>query len=75
MEACVDAGEKDEALKYIPKLSDPKEKAEVNHYPYKGVFATSTEYRGITFFPELLFSFFEEKKSDSEFLLEFANTP
>lgn len=33
VEACVDAGEKDEALKYIPKLSDPRERAEVttNH--------------------------------------------
>ncbi|KAL7087130.1 hypothetical protein ACP275_13G047200 [Erythranthe tilingii] len=28
VEACVDAGEKDEALKYIPKLADPREKAE-----------------------------------------------
>ncbi|PIN25618.1 Vacuolar assembly/sorting protein VPS16 [Handroanthus impetiginosus] len=28
VEACVDAGEKDEALKYIPKLSDPRERAE-----------------------------------------------
>lgn len=35
VEACIDAGEKDEALKYIPKLSDPKEKAEVNHYQHK----------------------------------------
>nr|DAD32193.1 TPA_asm: hypothetical protein HUJ06_011044 [Nelumbo nucifera] len=29
VEACVDAGEKDEAIKYIPKLADPREKAEV----------------------------------------------
>lgn len=29
MEACVDAGEKGEALKYIPKLADPRERAEV----------------------------------------------
>ncbi|GER53384.1 vacuolar protein sorting-associated protein [Striga asiatica] len=28
VEACVDAGEKDEALKYIPKLADPRERAE-----------------------------------------------
>ncbi|XP_041994658.1 protein VACUOLELESS1-like [Salvia splendens] len=28
VEACIDAGEKDEALKYIPKLSDPRERAE-----------------------------------------------
>ncbi|XP_010271337.1 PREDICTED: protein VACUOLELESS1 [Nelumbo nucifera] len=28
VEACVDAGEKDEAIKYIPKLADPREKAE-----------------------------------------------
>lgn len=30
VEACVDADEKGEALKYIPKLSDPRERAEVN---------------------------------------------
>lgn len=38
MEACVDAGEKDEALKYIPKLSDPRERAEVTslHHIYIG---------------------------------------
>lgn len=29
MEACVDADEKGEALKYIPKLTDPRERAEV----------------------------------------------
>lgn len=29
MEACTDADEKGEALKYIPKLADPREKAEV----------------------------------------------
>lgn len=29
MEACIDADEKGEALKYIPKLADPREKAEV----------------------------------------------
>lgn len=29
VDACVDAGEKDEALKYIPKLNDPRERAEV----------------------------------------------
>ncbi|GFQ05879.1 protein vacuoleless1 [Phtheirospermum japonicum] len=28
VEACVDADEKDEALKYIPKLADPRERAE-----------------------------------------------
>ncbi|KAJ8753400.1 hypothetical protein K2173_019799 [Erythroxylum novogranatense] len=28
VEACIDAGEKGEALKYIPKLSDPRERAE-----------------------------------------------
>ncbi|KAK6157102.1 hypothetical protein DH2020_011350 [Rehmannia glutinosa] len=28
VEACVDAGEKHEALKYIPKLADPRERAE-----------------------------------------------
>ncbi|KAL6553852.1 vacuolar protein sorting-associated protein 16 [Orobanche minor] len=28
VEACVDAGEKDEALKYIPKLADLRERAE-----------------------------------------------
>ncbi|KAK4398216.1 protein VACUOLELESS1 [Sesamum angolense] len=28
VEACVDAGEKDQALKYIPKLADPRERAE-----------------------------------------------
>lgn len=37
VEACVDAGEKDEALKYIPKLSDPRERAEVNYQPLKYV--------------------------------------
>lgn len=30
VEACVDAGEKDEALKYIPKLADLRERAEVS---------------------------------------------
>lgn len=30
MEACIDADEKAEALKYIPKLADPRERAEVN---------------------------------------------
>ena len=29
MEACIDADEKGEALKYIPKLTDPRERAEV----------------------------------------------
>jgi len=29
VEACIDAGEKGEALKYIPKLADPRERAEV----------------------------------------------
>lgn len=29
VEACIDADEKGEALKYIPKLADPREKAEV----------------------------------------------
>lgn len=29
VEACVDADEKGEALKYIPKLADPRERAEV----------------------------------------------
>lgn len=29
VEACVDAGEKEQALKYIPKLADPRERAEV----------------------------------------------
>lgn len=28
VEACIDAGEKGEALKYIPKLADPRERAE-----------------------------------------------
>ncbi|XP_051136624.1 protein VACUOLELESS1 [Andrographis paniculata] len=28
VEACVDAGEKEQALKYIPKLADPRERAE-----------------------------------------------
>ncbi|GFZ05508.1 vacuoleless1 [Actinidia rufa] len=28
VEACIDADEKGEALKYIPKLADPREKAE-----------------------------------------------
>lgn len=37
VEACVDAGEKDEALKYIPKLSDPRERAEVNYQPHEYV--------------------------------------
>lgn len=32
VEACIDAGEKSEALKYIPKLTDPREKSEV-HLP------------------------------------------
>lgn len=30
MEACIDADEKDEAVKYIPKLSDPEDRAKVN---------------------------------------------
>lgn len=30
VEACIDADEKGEALKYIPKLSDPRERAEVS---------------------------------------------
>ena len=29
VEACIDAGEKVEALKYIPKLADPGEKSQV----------------------------------------------
>lgn len=29
MEACIEADEKGEALKYIPKLADPRERAEV----------------------------------------------
>lgn len=31
VEACIDADEKGEALKYIPKLADPREKAEVGY--------------------------------------------
>lgn len=31
MEVCIDANEKAEALKYIPKLADPRERAEVGH--------------------------------------------
>ena len=30
VEACIDAAEKGEALKYIPKLADPRERAEVS---------------------------------------------
>lgn len=30
VEACIDAGEKGEALKYIPKLADLRERAEVS---------------------------------------------
>lgn len=30
VEACIDAGEKSEALKYIPKLTDPRDKSEVS---------------------------------------------
>lgn len=37
VEACVDAGEKDEALKYIPKLSDPRERAEVTTIHHKNM--------------------------------------
>jgi hypothetical protein len=29
VEACIDADQKIEALKYIPKLTDPREKSEV----------------------------------------------
>lgn len=29
VEACIDAGQKTEALKYIPKLTDPRERSEV----------------------------------------------
>jgi len=29
VEACIEADEKGEAIKYIPKLADPREKAEV----------------------------------------------
>jgi hypothetical protein len=29
VEACIEADEKGEALKYIPKLADPRERAEV----------------------------------------------
>lgn len=29
VEACIEADEKAEALKYIPKLADPRERAEV----------------------------------------------
>lgn len=29
MEACIEADEKGEALKYIPKVADPRERAEV----------------------------------------------
>lgn len=31
VEACVEADEKGEALKYIPKLADPRERAEVSN--------------------------------------------
>ena len=30
VQACIDAGEKSEALKYIPKLTDPRDKSEVS---------------------------------------------
>lgn len=30
VEACIEADEKGEALKYIPKLTDPRERAEVS---------------------------------------------
>jgi len=29
VEACIDAGQKNEAVKYIPKLTDPRERSEV----------------------------------------------
>lgn len=32
VEACIDADEKSEAVKYISKLADPREKAEVFWY-------------------------------------------
>lgn len=32
VEACIDADEKGEAVKYISKLADPREKAEVSIY-------------------------------------------
>lgn len=40
VEACIDAGQKTEALKYIPKLTDPRERSEVysrfsSHVIYK----------------------------------------
>lgn len=34
VEACIDAGQKTEALKYIPKLADPRERSEV-HFSLK----------------------------------------
>lgn len=34
VEACIDADEKSEAVKYISKLADPREKAEVFKYLY-----------------------------------------
>lgn len=33
VEACIEADEKGEALKYIPKLADPRERAEVRPKP------------------------------------------
>lgn len=38
VEACIDADEKSEALKYIPKLTDPRERAEVIQISLKHLF-------------------------------------
>lgn len=50
MEACIEAEEKAEALKYIPKLADPRERAEVFiidvlnvFYIYNRVWATTIQ--------------------------------
>lgn len=45
MEACIDADEKSEALKYIPKLADPRERAEVTETcPAHSFLAYTTSY-------------------------------
>jgi len=58
VEACIDAGQKTEALKYIPKLTDPRERSEVFfslQVVYGECIWTSGEAVAVFFFLIMLF--------------------
>lgn len=48
VEACIEADEKGESLKYIPKLTDPRERAEVNRAELMYLWPNQFTYNTLT---------------------------